>query len=382
MTDSDPLAEARDPRTPPDRLEGLLRHGPPVVAAVAANPSVSPAMMEGLLGVLLPDSRPAVVDAFLGNPSLPLWLLADPGWLARFGHPIAMDMARSPRLTTLAWESLIRHTFSEVRWLLLASPAAPPGAWQRYNGLSEPDTLAIALATGLGDEFLAAVAARFLAHPDVPRELASGLVWLGRLPASGALALARSPALTPALWETVSQIGVHEPEMLPAVDLALARSPSAPPDVWSRLALPVSDDGALRLRAVADDDLRELARSPRLDRLVRLDLSGTRVGDAGMRALASASLPRLSSLNLYRTQVGDDGLSALLESPSLPALTELLLPDCRVTDEGARRLLASPRLAALTRLDLRLNHAIGEATWQQLREAAARHPGLTLEEPS
>ena len=77
---------------------------------------------------------------------------------------------------------------------------------------------------------------------------------------------------------------------------------------------------------VTDAGLATLARMPNL---TRLSLGNTAVGDAGLRHLAG--LARLENLNLYGTRVSDAGLDALR---ALGALRVVYLWGTRVTPEG------------------------------------------------
>jgi uncharacterized protein (TIGR02996 family) len=79
-----------------------------------------------------------------------------------------------------------------------------------------------------------------------------------------------------------------------------------------------------RLNDRAVDDL---ASSPRLAGLLRLDLSENEaIGPAGAEALAaSPHLSRLVSLNLNQCPIGDSGAYALARSPYLPRLSNLLV---------------------------------------------------------
>ena len=77
---------------------------------------------------------------------------------------------------------------------------------------------------------------------------------------------------------------------------------------------------------VTDAGLETLARMPNL---TRLSLGNTTVGDAGLKHLAG--LTRLEYLNLYGTRVSDAGLSALR---ALVGLRVVYLWETQVTLEG------------------------------------------------
>jgi uncharacterized protein (TIGR02996 family) len=124
---------------------------------------------------------------------------------------------------------------------------------------------------------------------------------------------------------------------------------------------------------------KALADCPRLESLIRLDVSDNYVGDEGLAALAAS--PYLSALRTLRIDLNDlgpAGVEALANSVSLGGLEELCLGDaigpgaglalgrapyrthlgeCRVRDEigavGAAALAQAPNLAGLTYLDLR-----------------------------
>ena len=76
--------------------------------------------------------------------------------------------------------------------------------------------------------------------------------------------------------------------------------------------------------------------------LEHLDLRGTAVGDAGVRALAPL-LTNLETLSLYGTAVTDAGLPALQE---LPSLRRLYVGGTRVTEPGLRALRKARKRAA------------------------------------
>ncbi|HVE91063.1 MAG TPA: DnaJ domain-containing protein [Actinomycetota bacterium] len=108
------------------------------------------------------------------------------------------------------------------------------------------------------------------------------------------------------------------------------------PDLSELRNLPV-----WRLKANSPDlDDAQLVHLREIDRMFWLDLSGTKVGDAGMRCLAG--LPNLNHLELWDTLVTDQGLQAIGQTPSLEYLS---LGETSITDEGL------VHLAGLTNLD-------------------------------
>jgi uncharacterized protein (TIGR02996 family) len=83
----------------------------------------------------------------------------------------------------------------------------------------------------------------------------------------------------------------------------------------------------VRLVAVAPF-LDELARTPHLARLDRLDLSGNWIGPAGVRELAhSPHLTRLRALDLTANDLDAAAAAALADSPHLGGLRELRVAD-------------------------------------------------------
>jgi hypothetical protein len=83
----------------------------------------------------------------------------------------------------------------------------------------------------------------------------------------------------------------------------------------------------VRLVAVAPF-LDELARAPNLAKLDRLDLSGNRIGPAGVRELAGAPhLTRLRALDLSANDLDADAAAALTDSPHLGGLRVLRVAD-------------------------------------------------------
>ncbi len=101
--------------------------------------------------------------------------------------------------------------------------------------------------------------------------------------------------------------------------------------------------------------LGELARCELLTRLHRLDLTGNRIGPAGMRELAeSAFLGRLKELGLSGNDLGADGAAALRAARWLSGLKGLELADNRLGPAEVGPLLVAAG-ADLTTLDLSRN---------------------------
>ncbi|MDW7996018.1 MAG: hypothetical protein RMI91_15330 [Gemmatales bacterium] len=78
------------------------------------------------------------------------------------------------------------------------------------------------------------------------------------------------------------------------------------------------------------------------EEVTELDLSGTRVTDAGLKELAA--LKKLTELNLQRTPITDAGLKELA---ALQNLRKLQLWNTRITDAGLKELARLKSLAVL-----------------------------------
>jgi len=85
---------------------------------------------------------------------------------------------------------------------------------------------------------------------------------------------------------------------------------------------------SLRNTAITDAAMAEIGR---LANLVRLEIPGTEVTDAGLRTLAKTKLPELAILNLYGTAITDAGLDQL----NYPKLAKVYLWNTKVTAPGA-----------------------------------------------
>ena len=115
--------------------------------------------------------------------------------------------------------------------------------------------------------------------------------------------------------------------------------------------------------------LAALLDGPLLIGLTALHLTGARLGDDGVRRLASSSaLVDLSTLRLGDNLIGDGGVTAIARSGHLTALTTLVLRDNAIGDGGAWELGHSPALTRLVNLDVAGNE-IGSAGIAALRSA-------------
>ncbi len=125
--------------------------------------------------------------------------------------------------------------------------------------------------------------------------------------------------------------------------------------------------------------LRLLADCPGLECLVELDLGAAGIDEAeGARVLASAPwLGGVVKLNLSGARIGPDGLRDLLDSGRLGQVTELDLGLCRLGDRGAQLLADWPDLAGLLRLNLNANE-IGDEGVTALADSPHLPPGLRL----
>lgn len=101
--------------------------------------------------------------------------------------------------------------------------------------------------------------------------------------------------------------------------------------------------------------LQALCRG-RFPHLTRLDLSGTRIGSLGGKALANAPfLGQLPALRLSRNRFEDKGVADLLASGTLSNLRVLDLRRNRLTSAAALAIANTPSLGSLVELDLRNN---------------------------
>jgi uncharacterized protein (TIGR02996 family) len=128
---------------------------------------------------------------------------------------------------------------------------------------------------------------------------------------------------------------------------------------------------------LGDAEAEVLAESPYLDSLQSLDLALNGIGLSGARALARGEhWGRLRELRLAHNHIADLGAYALAASSGFPSLTTLDLSFCGIGPPGVKDLAGSRHLAGLEVLDLSSN-AIGDAGVRAL--AASRHlTGLSV----
>lgn len=361
MTSTDALEQARDPHTPADQLARLAGHEDGAVrVAVAANPSTSRATVEELLHATGDGMEAEVLTAVLSNPSLALWLLEDPAWLHSLASWKIHEMARLPSFPTIVWDVLRTHPDVEVRMALMHSSGAPPQAWRQFGFPTEPDALLASLdvwteEVGPDEGRSQTLLDRFLAHPEVPDRLRAAPSWLRLQTGLAAHVLARSTALTPALWEAL-----HRNESL-HVRLGLLGSPVAPPDAWIRLALPGGGAWDLHHSGLINADLELLARSPDVTAITQLNLASNMLEDSGLLAMIhSPNFPLLTVLDLSNNMISTEAICELARSASFPALNDLNLGRCVVCSEGLAALAHSISFPHLTHLRLACSF-IGDA---------------------
>jgi uncharacterized protein (TIGR02996 family) len=115
--------------------------------------------------------------------------------------------------------------------------------------------------------------------------------------------------------------------------------------------------------------LPELVRGSLLAGLTALHLTGGRLGDDGVRLLASApAITGLMTLRLGDNALSDAGVTALSQSLHLARLTTLVLRDNAIGDGGAWELAHAKGLSRLMTLDLAGNE-IGPSGLAAVRSA-------------
>jgi uncharacterized protein (TIGR02996 family) len=115
------------------------------------------------------------------------------------------------------------------------------------------------------------------------------------------------------------------------------------PGFASLHALSVRGDGQEQYDLIGNDGVANLARSDRVGRFKRLDLSDNVIEADGVAALArSDRFTGLKELNLSENPIGPVGLSALARWPQLATVDSVDMRKCRTTEDARAELLASP----------------------------------------
>lgn len=123
--------------------------------------------------------------------------------------------------------------------------------------------------------------------------------------------------------------GIHALSRLAAPSLAWLRLAATKPGLPGvRSIAEATSSASLRALELASNQLgpvamRELAASPHLSGLTYLGLSHNPIGDRGAAILASGGFDRLRSLDLSGTAIGEVGVRAILDSKSLAGLLNL-----------------------------------------------------------
>jgi uncharacterized protein (TIGR02996 family) len=118
--------------------------------------------------------------------------------------------------------------------------------------------------------------------------------------------------------------------------------------------------------------LQRLARTPPFQRLTRLELPGSPVGDADLGGFLDWLPPTVARLGLNYLGLGDRSAAALGRWPGLRQLRHLDLSANKITEVGALALADSPNLLASTRVDLR-NNPISDRVKNALRIRMGHH---------
>lgn len=181
-------------------------------------------------------------------------------------------------------------------------------------------------------------------------------------PSQSAPAPARAPEAAPVAWDELcrrvasaestairaERIAVRDadlarlPELagLTELDLASADARGVTPAGLENIArAPSLEVLVLGEMPLADKDLEKLAP---LARLRRLNVTGTRLSDAGLARLGEV-FPNLRELRIGAPQATAEGLSHLSRLP----LDWLILVEMKITDEGARHLARMKSLHSL-----------------------------------
>lgn len=117
---------------------------------------------------------------------------------------------------------------------------------------------------------------------------------------------------------------------------------------------------SLRISRCGDRGVGAIAKSPYLNNLKNLSLSGSKVSAAGIASIANSSIfSNLVDLSLSNTAIGDPGVVELAKSRELPHLSSLSLSQCNLTGKALEALFRSSLLSTLSHLNLEKNKLSG-----------------------
>jgi len=234
---------------------------------------------------------------FVGLPGEPLWVLG--------------ESPHAGGLTALSFERAGSPGMPDITARLMRSPVGPRLTDLRFrNGCDAVEEMIDSLAAG-----------------DVPPKL-------GRLEYAGG-------NLTPATLARLLAL----PVVPPLTALGLFNNPFGPAGarVLAAAAPPGLADLDLRYCFLDADAAAELAGSPQLTTVRRLDLGRNPLGPDGIaRIAASGTLAGLRSLGLSQTGTDDRAVAELTRADFWPSLVELDLRHNPISDAGAAPLLITP----------------------------------------
>ena len=115
--------------------------------------------------------------------------------------------------------------------------------------------------------------------------------------------------------------------------------------------------------------LLALSASEQLGNLEQLTVFGHELGPRCVEILSAARLPALTRLSIVSESLGDAGVKALANATLVGSLRSLSLNGCQVKMDGVLALGASTQLQHLEVLDLRSN-GLGPSTLKVLKESA------------
>jgi uncharacterized protein (TIGR02996 family) len=286
---------------------------------------------------------------------------------SRFGDAEAAVLAGSPVL-------------EGVRELNLASCEIPSAGARALLG---SPSLAAVESLGLSTNRIGDDGARALAESPHLTRLRALDVGCCMIQDAGVRALAASPLLRRLESLDLSR-NAFAPELLaaagplPNLRRLGMRYVSGHGGSWQRLFRSPTFDGLVRLWLtgfrLGPEELAALAGCSGVCGLRELDLAENDFGEDGARALADAGwLDRLLVLNLRGCRIGDDGLIALLSKLQSGALAKLNLCDNDLGPRGGRALLEWPGLPHLVGLSMD-DEAIGEDLETEIAAVIRRGP--------